>query len=157
MQDHRPFDPGPRKLRALAHPLRVRMIGLLRTEGPATATTLAKRLGESTGATSYHLRQLAAYGLIEEDPERHGHGRERWWRSASASPRFGVSTLEVVLHAEPAGEYRLDLTPDRLKALTEEIETVVERYRDEPGVTSDDTREVIVGVQAFPRHTPAGS
>lgn len=72
----------PRRLRALAHPLRVRLLGLLRKDGPATATLLAKRLDESSGATSYHLRQLAAYGFIEDDPERSSVGRERWWRAA---------------------------------------------------------------------------
>jgi DNA-binding transcriptional ArsR family regulator len=71
-------------LRGIAHPLRVRILGLLREHGPATATLLADRLGQSTGATSYHLRQLAAYGFVEEDPER-GSGRERWWRAAHRS------------------------------------------------------------------------
>ena len=52
-------------LRALSHPVRLRMLGLLRTEGPATATTLAQRLDLNTGATSYHLRQLAQHGFIE--------------------------------------------------------------------------------------------
>jgi DNA-binding transcriptional ArsR family regulator len=75
----------PRRLRALAHPLRVRLLGLLRKDGPATATLLAKRVGESSGATSYHLRRLAAYGFIEDDPEHGGAGRERWWRSAHAA------------------------------------------------------------------------
>lgn len=78
--------PGPEGLRALSHPLRLRMLGMLRTEGPATATTLAERLGLNTGATSYHLRQLAQHGFIEDDAER-GSGRERWWRAAHRSTR----------------------------------------------------------------------
>ena len=69
-----------RALRALAHPLRNRLLGLLRLDGPSTATRLGKRVGESSGSTSYHLRQLAAYGFVEELPE-HGTGRERWWRA----------------------------------------------------------------------------
>lgn len=76
--------PNPVSLRGLAHPLRVRMLALLREEGPATATRLAERLDQSTGATSYHLRQLAAYGFVVEDVER-GIGRERWWRAAHRS------------------------------------------------------------------------
>lgn len=68
-------------LRALSHPVRLRMLGILRTEGPATATTLAERLDLNTGATSYHLRQLAQHGFIEEDAER-GNARDRWWRAA---------------------------------------------------------------------------
>ncbi|QNS05377.1 ArsR/SmtB family transcription factor [Streptomyces xanthii] len=70
-----------RSLRGLAHPLRMHLLQSLRADGPATASQLAERLGESSGATSYHLRQLAAHGFVEDDPER-GKGRERWWRAA---------------------------------------------------------------------------
>lgn len=87
MAEDRPgYDPAkdvvlnPRTLRGIAHPMRVRILTSLREDGPATATALAARLGESSGATSYHLRQLAAHGFVEEDAER-GVGRERWWRS----------------------------------------------------------------------------
>jgi DNA-binding transcriptional ArsR family regulator len=73
-------------LRALSHPVRLRMLTLLRGEGPATATTLADRLDLNTGATSYHLRQLAQHGFIEEDTER-GNARDRWWRAAHESTR----------------------------------------------------------------------
>jgi len=76
--------PGPEGLRALSHPVRLRMLGLLRVEGPATATTLAQRLGLNTGATSYHLRQLAQHGFIEDDPDR-GNARDRWWRASHSS------------------------------------------------------------------------
>ncbi|HKB19434.1 MAG TPA: helix-turn-helix domain-containing protein [Gaiellaceae bacterium] len=65
-------------VRALAHPLRLQLLDLLRFEGPSTATRLGRRVGESSGATSYHLRQLARFGYIEEAPS--GGGRERWWR-----------------------------------------------------------------------------
>ena len=73
--------PSPAGLRALSHPVRLRMLALLRTEGPATATTLAARLGLNTGATSYHLRQLAQHGFVVDDHER-GDGRDRWWQAA---------------------------------------------------------------------------
>ncbi len=90
------FDPhrdvliDARNLRGLTHPLRLRMLGLLRERGPATASMLAARLGESSAATSYHLRQLAEYGFIVEDAER-GRGRERWWRSAHRSSYFNTA------------------------------------------------------------------
>jgi DNA-binding transcriptional ArsR family regulator len=71
-------DDEVRAIRALAHPLRLRLLDLLRFDGPSTATLLAGRLGESSGATSYHLRLLARYGYVEEEP-RAGH-LERWWR-----------------------------------------------------------------------------
>lgn len=69
---------GAREVRALAHPLRLRMLESL-TDGPATASMLARELGESSGATSYHLRALAAAGLIVEELDRR-KGRERWWK-----------------------------------------------------------------------------
>jgi DNA-binding transcriptional ArsR family regulator len=74
-------------LKGLAHPLRVRLLGLLRTYGPATATSLAAELGLTSGALSYHLRQLAKYGFIVEDADR-GNRRERWWRAAHARTLF---------------------------------------------------------------------
>jgi DNA-binding transcriptional ArsR family regulator len=77
----------PATLKALAHPLRLRLLGLLRSDGPATASGLAARLGESSGTTSYHLRQLAAAGFVVDDAEL-GNGRERWWRSAQDATRL---------------------------------------------------------------------
>lgn len=77
----------PRALRALAHPLRGRILGILRLEGPSTATLLGGRLGESSGATSYHLRQLAGHGFVEDMPGE-GSGRERWWRALHRSTHW---------------------------------------------------------------------
>ncbi|MFC8130025.1 ArsR/SmtB family transcription factor [Streptomyces sp. NPDC057302] len=82
----------PRSLRGLAHPLRIQLLTSLRKEGPATASQLADRLGESSGATSYHLRQLAAHGFVEDAPER-GKGRERWWRSTHQGTRLDESLM----------------------------------------------------------------
>ena len=62
----------------LAQPLRLRMFELLR-RGPATASQLAKRLGVTSGTTSYHLRILERAGAIVSD-ETIGNRRERWWR-----------------------------------------------------------------------------
>jgi DNA-binding transcriptional ArsR family regulator len=67
-------------LKAIAHPLRVRLLSLLREEGPSTATKLAEQVGESSGVTSYHLRQLAKHGFVAEDSSL-GSGRDRWWRA----------------------------------------------------------------------------
>ena len=65
-------------LKALAHPLRVRIFDILAAHGPQTASTLASLVGETSGSTSYHLRALAAHDLIRE-VEGRGTGRERWW------------------------------------------------------------------------------
>ena len=67
------------ELKALAHPLRQRILYHLASVGPANSTSIAKTFGESTGSTSYHLRQLERFGLIDEVQER-AKGRERWWR-----------------------------------------------------------------------------
>jgi predicted ArsR family transcriptional regulator len=71
----------PRAIRAYAHPTRMRLVGLLRREGPLTATRAAEILGESSGTTSFHLRQLAKYGLVEEAGG--GTGREKPWRATA--------------------------------------------------------------------------
>ena len=97
-EDPQPVDPRAltgREIRALAHPLRLRILESLREE-PATASLLARELNESTGATSYHLRELARHGFIEEDPGR-GRGRERWWRRR-----------ERMLLVQPSGEEASD-------------------------------------------------
>lgn len=79
-------------LRALAHPLRVQLVALLRKRGPSTATRLADWLGVNSGTTSYHLRQLGAAGFVEEDPGR-GNARERWWRSIHQTTWFADPDL----------------------------------------------------------------
>jgi predicted ArsR family transcriptional regulator len=70
-------------LRAYAHPVRMKLILALRTRGPLTATQAGRLLGESSGTSSFHLRQLAKYGLVEETGE--GTGREKPWRATTAS------------------------------------------------------------------------
>ncbi|MFC4010505.1 ArsR/SmtB family transcription factor [Nonomuraea purpurea] len=79
-------------LRALAHPVRVQLVDLLRKHGPSTATRLAERLGVNSGTASYHLRRLAAAGFVEEDAER-GNARERWWRSVHETTRLSDEDL----------------------------------------------------------------
>lgn len=96
MPESRQID-DPRTLKALAHPLRIQLLDALREHGPATATALAERLGESSGSTSYHLRQLAQHGFVEDDPGR-SKGRERWWRIVEQS--ITVQGFELMSRAE---------------------------------------------------------
>jgi DNA-binding transcriptional ArsR family regulator len=80
-------------LRVLGHPMRQRILRFLRQAGPATSTSLARELGENSGIMSYHLRQLAEYGFVQEVTGR-GQGRERWWQVAPEPiwiPREGLS------------------------------------------------------------------
>ncbi|SDR80685.1 Helix-turn-helix domain-containing protein [Nocardioides scoriae] len=80
-------------LQGLAHPLRVQLYDLLVSEGSATASELGRRLGESSGSTSYHLRQLERHGFVETDPTR-GTGRERWWRATQEDLRTRGADFE---------------------------------------------------------------
>lgn len=68
----------PATLRALAHPIRLRLLHELGIRGPSTATELADAVGESPANCSWHLRQLAKYKYIEESGG--GTGRQRPWR-----------------------------------------------------------------------------
>lgn len=77
----------PGRLRGLVHPVRMKLLQLLQEDGPATATSLAARIGHSSGVASYHLRVLAEHGFILEDAER-GNGRDRWWRAVHRSTSF---------------------------------------------------------------------
>ena len=71
-----------RALRALAHPTRLKLVGLLRLQGPLTATQAARELGETPQRCTFHLGQLAKYGLVEEAGG--GRGRERPWRATAS-------------------------------------------------------------------------
>ncbi|MEB7505447.1 helix-turn-helix domain-containing protein [Arthrobacter koreensis] len=66
------------RLKALAHPIRIALLESLSRHGAQTACGVADRLGESSGSTSYHLRQLAKHGFVRE-VEGKGTARERWW------------------------------------------------------------------------------
>ncbi len=79
-------------LKGLSHPLRAELFNLLAVHGPATASILAERLGESSGATSYHLRQLERHGFVREIEGR-GTGRERWWERVPGS--ITLSAAEI--------------------------------------------------------------
>src|SRR3954467_11552179 len=87
------------------------LLAALRMDGPSTATRLAERLGESSGSTSYHLRQLAAFGFVEEG---HGEGkpRERRRRGRPRSTRWDTGDLL----AEPAGREVVEEMSHRLLA-----------------------------------------
>lgn len=108
---------GPSALKAYAHPLRMQIIRYLNDHGPATATTLSSALGESTGQTSYHLRQLARHGLVEDVPER-GRGRERWWRSASVQVDAATLVAEDPALAGAARVLLSTVARDRAAALS---------------------------------------
>jgi DNA-binding transcriptional ArsR family regulator len=190
-------EPGPdhvvldsTSLRALAHPLRVRLLGLLRENGPSTASRLAVAVGTTSGATSYHLRQLAAAGFIVEDEGAEDDGRqprERWWRAAHRTTWFDTSStigdpegeaatevylrsviqaysrrMEAALDEWPSlpewrdtgtvSDWSFVMDPAMTTRMQNEIVDILERYRAEPELTTEDGRRpVTVQLQVFPR------
>ncbi len=106
-------DPGV--LRALAHPVRIRLLGLLRREGALTASEAGRRLGESSGSTSYHVRQLARYDLVEEAGT--GQGRERPWRATAVLTSWPdvPDTPELEAASEELARFLLGRYVERLE------------------------------------------
>ncbi|RPF28657.1 winged helix-turn-helix domain-containing protein [Georgenia muralis] len=145
-------------LKALAHPLRTRLWDALMS-GPATASQLGQLLGESSGATSYHLRQLARHGFIEEVPDR-GTARERFWRATERETRItrdavstpsGRAALAIFgdewlkLRFESAARYqqmrRQDLVPGPWAGAAVEMATTFV-------ATADELAELVADLQA---------
>ncbi|WP_120004230.1 winged helix-turn-helix domain-containing protein [Nesterenkonia muleiensis] len=113
-------------MKAFAHPLRMAMFTYLNDRGSATATTLATHLGESTGQTSYHLRQLEKHGLVSEDTEK-GTGRERWWKP------MGFSVRRAATFQDPANRPALDtLMEHQLHERSEALRGWLSRMGSEP-------------------------
>jgi predicted ArsR family transcriptional regulator len=91
-------------LRGLAHPLRVRLLSILRTEGAATVSQLAEKAGVHTASASYHLRQLALYGFVAADP-RPGRTRERRWKAIHQNTRVRPTEFRDAQSGELLGAY----------------------------------------------------
>ncbi|MFI6825293.1 helix-turn-helix domain-containing protein [Micromonospora sp. NPDC050187] len=127
-----------RQIRVLAHPLRMRLLGALRADGPATATTLAGVLDTNTGATSYHLRQLAEVGLVAEEPGR-GTGRQRWWRAVHDASSWDPSEYDDDPDTRAAVEW---MQVEHVRWVTEQAErwlaeraTYSPQWRDAAGMS----------------------
>ena len=130
--------PDAGSLRGLAHPLRLKMLTMLREDGPATATLLAERLRQSTGVTSYHLRQLAQHGFVVEDPER-GAGRERWWKAAHWGTLLaGEVVRQAPVEAEVYMRAVAALYADRMEHWLSEWPALGDEWED--GATLSDMR-----------------
>lgn len=115
-------------LRALSHPVRLRILGLLRAEGAATATGLAARLDLNSGATSYHLRQLAQHGFIEEDMER-GNARDRWWRATHDATRTEFSGEAITDDVEAYLATVAMIYGERLRSVVSELRFYPEEWQ----------------------------
>ncbi len=91
----------PRILRAIAHPHRNRILSELHAAGPLRAADIAQRLDIPANRASFHLRQLAKYGLIVEAPEEARDRRDRVWKMADED---GISFRSEDMLAQPGGE-----------------------------------------------------
>jgi predicted ArsR family transcriptional regulator len=143
------YSSTPRSDAALAHPIRAALFDLVRERGTLTSTQAAALLGHSSGLCSFHLRQLARYGYVEE--AEHGRGRTRPWRLASAPqpPADDGEFSRLARDLEDEGYQRwlarkhevaqpwqrdaafsmvLRLTPAELTEVAEEIQAVLERH-----------------------------
>jgi predicted transcriptional regulator len=146
----------PRAMRAVAHPVRIALLEVLGTEGPLTATQAGELIGESPTTCSFHLRQLAKYGFIEEVAGV--AGRKRPWRlvhtgltysdvSDDPETRLAASALSRVLH---------DFYLDRLKEGLELRRDISPEWQKTTGasefllyVTADELRELDESVTAL--------
>ncbi|HZE04713.1 MAG TPA: helix-turn-helix domain-containing protein [Solirubrobacteraceae bacterium] len=99
----------PRGMRALAHPVRLALMDALSLEGELTATQAAQIVGESPANCSFHFRQLAKYGFVEEAGG--GTGRQRPWR---------LKTLAITLDIEDASETATAVAGRELLAILQE-------------------------------------
>lgn len=133
-------------LKALAHPLRITILERLRVDGPATASSLARELGESSGATSYHLRALARAGLVVED-HRRGTGRERWWQPAAHRVDIRHDAADDDVEASAARDWIVDEVTRRRIAW-------IERWQRDRDELAPAWRDASVAADAFLRLRP---
>jgi DNA-binding transcriptional ArsR family regulator len=115
----------PRALRAYAHPLRLRLVGLLRRRGPMTATQAGEAVGESPASCSFHLRQLAKWGLVEEAGG--GKGRERPWKATAQFTSWSATGRGAEVSA--ASDLLMSVIVDRY---VEELYGWIDRRAGEP-------------------------
>ncbi|PJN02694.1 transcriptional regulator [Streptomyces sp. CB01201] len=165
-------------LKALAQPRRQRILQQLTLGGPATAAILARGLGLNTGATSYHLRELARYGFVEDAAGQSPRG-ERWWRAIPADRRFpprsrqtpqtrpvldelnrhayaaDLELFERLQRASTTDDFaysrsELTITEAELGAFFEEYIALLNRYKRTPDQAPPGARTVHTRLMAFP-------
>jgi DNA-binding transcriptional ArsR family regulator len=142
-------------LKALAHPLRVQIVDTLSTYGCFTASGLAERLGESSGATSYHLRQLEKHGFVRE-VEGRGTSRERWWERVPGGLNIGSEEAR----STPAGRSAATLIWRQFRYAQDQLltdfverahEVLPESWLDGASVSTMNTRLTPQQMRAFVR------
>lgn len=164
-----------RELRALAHPVRMALVEALAVDGPLTATEAAERIGETPTTCSFHLRQLAKFGFVEEAGG--GKGRARPWRIARIKmrtdathpdPEVAIATdaMQRVVRDRALARYRTWLEtqhsyPEGWRRAAEESQLLLWLTADELEQLSDRLLELIEPVLderlTDPSRRPAGA
>ncbi|GIF95411.1 transcriptional regulator [Catellatospora citrea] len=137
----------PEVLKGLAQPIRQKLYRLLAQFGPATGATLSKRLGTDPGQTSYHLRELAKAGFVEDAPELARDRRERWWRAVPGST--GWSSLDF-----PTPEGQAIASAAKAQVVIDEFERV-RGYEQSRDTWSDQWQVAATSSDSFLRLTPS--
>ena len=132
---------NPRMMRALAHPARIAILQHLGLDGSATATECAAVVGLSPSACSYHLRALARYGVVEEDPASAADGRQRPWRARLISMTYDEGEPGQPEALRAAGRLLTESLLARLDDMRTEYLGRADRYpaewRDVAGLNQD--------------------
>lgn len=125
----------PKELRALAHPLRIRLLQLIGQEGTLTATQCAAAVGESVANCSYHLNQLAKYEYVEQ--AEGGHGREKPWRVVHEGHSWTNvnSDPDAALAAEAASNAFLEFAFDKIRERHRVESLEPDEWRDAVGLS----------------------
>jgi DNA-binding transcriptional ArsR family regulator len=180
-EDVPPKTASPGALKALANPLRQKILRELRLHGEATSTTLARAIGVTSGGTSYNLRILERHGFVEEVPDR-ARGRERWWRAArhdlrlapanTADGEAGIRGLlgmwitddlqaltqlganiasGTLTEVLPYSRGTIQVTPAELAAFFDEYIELLKRYQRPPEDMPSDARTILTRFIALPQ------
>lgn len=145
MNDNHPLLDNAADLKALAHPLRVRIFYALRSDGRATASQLGELLGESPALLSYHLRELAKRGFVTEEVDAEDR-RRRWWSLKARGYSYSSNATDL---------------PTRLAAtalsgqLDDYTSELLERYRATREAWGQEWREAAFEENYLFRLTPA--
>ncbi|MGW5421416.1 ArsR/SmtB family transcription factor [Streptomyces sp. NPDC003943] len=146
-QEHRRID-DLGTLKAIAHPLRMRLYRALFVARTATASQLAEQVDEAVSLVSYHLRKLAEHGLIEEAEAQSADGRERWWQPSS----YGFTIHEEDIQGAP----ELAAAGAAFgRTVAEQRTEMHRRFLDERLTWSEEWRSAAVSSEWLPRLTAA--
>ena len=118
MTDEAYITHDPRVLRAIAHPVRVRILHELNAAGPSRAADIAADLDIPANQASFHLRQLAKYGLVVEAPEEARDRRDRVWKVVSES---GIQLDLSAMDKEPGGPAAVDVWSENSRAFSHAV------------------------------------